>query len=401
MDPCRNSSNDRLAVWIELANEIIMSDDEYEKLTLEQQREYFINSEQLIMQRALATATPQERKAVEEGMKSLQDSIQSKVDDFRKKTDVKIAAASGSTAARRKIRQRSIIREIIKVKPKTLDCDYLQKEIQSVILTAKHFKIEPNKVTVAQKKEFAAIIANEAFQELMLLSDTETKKKKNSNRRTNRKKPAVKVKEVQPNHKVKNSVSRPMKKEVAIRNIFNESSKEIVAEHGRVTRWATKNVKELRKFSDKVGAETVFKYADLDEEELLLQRKFHYLPGVENLIAFPEAREKYTFKTERGCGLIAKIISDTEVHEGILYLGVDTKIIDSKANHNIYHKYFEKLTTINDIFSGSLLSDFSFVEEREEKWNPVGKFSLNLIDQNQLEILFDDENYKLLVYPVN
>lgn len=400
MGPASSSSGATNQDWTAFVREIMDNDQEVgDGVNLDQQLEKFRHSEDMLIQKVLPTATPEERKNIEDALKFLQDDGEAKLRKFKKETNEVISQTkSGSLATRKRLRQKHAIQIVKRVKLKTLDCEYLQKEIQSILLASRHFNVQPDEVTEAQKFEYAQLKAEAAFSQL--LEECNATKKKEHRKGSKKKKP-IEAKSIFCSPEIKKSVSKIVKSEASHQNIFNDAHKEMVTEHGRVRRWATKNLMELRAFQDKVEGQSIFRYAGLSDEELILQRTLHYLPGVENLIAYPEARQKYTFKTQKGYGLISRIIADDEVHEGILYLGVEAKVIDSKIQHKIYHRYFEKLVSIANVFSGISFEKLSPEEEREEDWHPVGKFSLNLIDQDLLEILYNCENYKLLVYPLS
>ena len=111
-------------------------------------------------------------------------------------------------------------------------------------------------------------------------------------------------------------------------------------EDARIVRWRTTDLAEIRKFEDKKRGNIVRGYEKLSDDEILVQRARHYLPGTEHLLKDPACRSIYAFPTNRGYGVVARLIHNKITVDGILYIGMS-------RTGMVFHKYFEKFDFSN------------------------------------------------------
>ncbi|WP_243018201.1 MULTISPECIES: DUF1609 domain-containing protein [Candidatus Cardinium] len=101
--------------------------------------------------------------------------------------------------------------------------------------------------------------------------------------------------------------------------------------HHRVLRWSGATSDQIKKFDyNKMGKK--IKYAELTEKDIMLQKAYHQLQGVE-LLLFVDDHEDYFFKTPKGKSAFATFEIDGVMHEGILEIGISDK-------REIYHMMF-------------------------------------------------------------
>lgn len=279
-----------------------------------------------------------------------------------------------------------------------LSCEFLQNEISLTLKTAVHLKLEMKEVTQEHKLQYREFLANQNLEKLIGKSKPKSKRKK--------KKGAAKIVE-KPTLSSTGSTTKvppePHKptESPGPKRLFDDETRDKISLLPRVSkRWATKSLSKLEAIQDIRKGEKVQSYKGLKKDDLLRERACHYLPGVEELIAHPEARQQYTFDIDkRTRGIVAKLIFPDKSFDGIVSLGLET-IVAEETQHIVFHRYFKTVQTLDTLFSKSIQEEEENGENGEE-WKPVGRFSPLLHKDGCLEFLFRGEEYKLVVFPVN
>lgn len=205
----------------------------------------------------------------------------------------------------------------------------------------------------------------------------------------------------------------PLKKKKTVKNIFTDILNESVAEHKRVTkRWHTKNPEDIRLLEDfeknlKTGAyEKIHRYSKLSDEEILKRRECHYLPGLTSLL-IKEERELYTFPTNRGVAMLAKLITPTRSEEGVVYFGVEkrklgnTEELINRIENWVYHAHFKKVKNSDQIFIDC--NERPSLEEPEENTVKLNEINIDSLGTSTiiaykngiLEVRFVNEEHYL------
>ena len=167
-------------------------------------------------------------------------------------------------------------------------------------------------------------------------------------------------------------------------------------EHSRIRRWQTTDPGTIRKFEDKKhSGERILRYENLSDDEILVQRARHYLPGTEHLLRDPAFRSIYTFPTERGYGVVARLSHNQTTVDGILNIGI------GKSDF-VFHKHFKEADFSNaprDPFQ-----DVGNLKEREDAGAKLWKsqdddFALDVSEKGVLEFTYP--GHTLQVHPFN
>lgn len=170
----------------------------------------------------------------------------------------------------------------------------------------------------------------------------------------------------------------------------------------RVSRWETKNFEEIRAFWDKQG--TVQQYRDLSDEEILKQRAYHLLTGLELVLSEEQDRKIYSFPTAQGLGVLCKMRTGEEGIPGVIYLGINENVI--------YHKHF--ITKLFDKIGEIFQDQEPEVQDQEPEVNPLQaaaeapmnewksttKNEFAVSDRGVLTINYPNDNYSIEIYPV-
>lgn len=163
----------------------------------------------------------------------------------------------------------------------------------------------------------------------------------------------------------------------------------------RIKRWEKDDPSIIRQFIDRnEQAQEIFRYQNLSDEEILEQRAKHYLPFTERLLTDKKISSIYTFPTDRGYGVICQLHYQKQPINGVLYFGVDQKII--------FHKYFEKMNFKES--KASIFSDKQSSTQREEKenvseWITKDKAKIDISETGVLEFTYS-ENHSIQVFPI-
>lgn len=164
----------------------------------------------------------------------------------------------------------------------------------------------------------------------------------------------------------------------------------------RVTRWLTKDTDQIRQFVDtSMEGDALKHYEHLSDEEILEQRARHYLPGTERLLMEPEFRNKYTFPTNRGYGMLAQLAFNQTKTNGILYIGIDNSLI-------VFHKYFEDVQFSTSTTNWLLDKEGSNPNEAvqfNESWHSDFKFDSHLSDKDVFTFTYSDD-HAISIYPL-
>lgn len=179
----------------------------------------------------------------------------------------------------------------------------------------------------------------------------------------------------------------PLPTHVEIALLFS-SQKPTLKLAARVTRWKTKDFNLIRIFTDR----GISAYLHKTHEELERLRSQHHLPGIERLLEDPRLRETYCFKTRTGFGMIADLIDEKKVIEGVVTVALDKSIV--------YHRYFQPFSSITEIRTLFNPAVEPFQNEQEAMWAPVGTAAE--ADANlELTLSFEDESYRLRIKAIN
>ncbi|WP_243516902.1 MULTISPECIES: DUF1609 domain-containing protein [unclassified Candidatus Cardinium] len=126
--------------------------------------------------------------------------------------------------------------------------------------------------------------------------------------------------------------------------------------HHRVLRWSGATSDQIKNFDyNKMGKK--IKYADFTEKDMMLQKAYHQLQGVE-LLLFVDDHADYFFKTSKGKSAFATFEIDGLMYEGILEIGISDKreIYHMMFNDKVKHR-LEQLFEITDPILETLLED--------------------------------------------
>lgn len=381
-----------------------------ECINISNQRKRTPVSDELQHQRmaALALLPPEERNNFLQVMSQLKEQQQA---EFNRRTQAVRSTLEtkcfGTDPRARRLRQgaKLMLKASIECVPKTTSfttCEEIQKELIFILNAAEHFGILPSEVNHTKKDEYKEFCANQAAQELLEMFKDKKKTNKKRKPRVIKQIQAEKSEKQSSNlRESKTSKDSSRKNEEEIVNTSIPTKTETISEHFRVTsRWRSKNLDELRQLVDKVNGELVTRYLHLKDEDLLLQRAYHYLPGIEKLLIDPISRRKYTFKTERGFGMIAKLFNQAVSYDGIIYFGVDTRETDKNIQHIVYHKYFTTIDNLNQIFSDSTERLQEESDDNPEEWHSVGTSSITQQKNGLLDVRFKKETHRLSIYPI-
>lgn len=350
---------------------------------------------------ALRSLPEEERLRFFEAMNCITKAGEKSVVDQQNILSSKIRAAKASGVHSRTVVKRvdMLRKAAVNSSPHiTIDCEALQKQIMFVLTVAEHFGIHPSEVDQAKEFEYKDACARLAEKELLESLSKGGKKSKKSKKK---KKPLALTqspKLTKESSSVSEGESPAYKVLRKVTDILKASENETVEELPRVTqRWRSKNLHELRNLVDVVNGNFVKRYLKMNAEELLLQRSFHYLPGVESLLAAPEARKKYTFLTSRGCGILAKLFKEDAAYDGIIYFGIETNVDGDKIHRKVYHKYFERIASMDQIFK-----DFqeNLPSEDVVSAEPCLQTIMTIKENGILDVKFEQEEYRLEIYPI-
>jgi hypothetical protein len=162
-------------------------------------------------------------------------------------------------------------------------------------------------------------------------------------------------------------------------------------EHPRIKRWKKNDPASIRKFEDTDQSGKVYRYRDLNDEQIFEQRIRHYLPGTEQILSHDAYRDIYAFPTDRGYGLVAQLAYNQERHNGVLYFGVD------KKSHYVFHKYFKDVIfkkSENSLFIDQETCDVE--ESEEQEWMTEKDFRLDISEEGVLKFSYTDHNIRIL-----
>jgi len=393
-----------------------------------------IESERL---RALASLPPEEQKSFLAAMEFLITNQERRCRPLEKRLTERVKVAemrandphSRIRAQHARLIKQKVDKALNSLPSSTLSCSDLQKEISFILQTAHHFSIKPFEVTDQHKANYqkhqvkaaqakAEAEAQAAFDELL---EEESKSKANREARSNRNgkkrgNHSNRNRTRQPNNTAKlekakshssaqmnntgKAISNCQKAPKETSSLF-EPNDAVLSEHHRVTkRWRSNSYDDLKRLTDFVDGVPVHRYEHMDEQELMFQRACHYLPGIETILAAPKARARYTFETPKGFGILAKLVMNDTSYEGIVYLGVERTLGTPKDHLKIYHKCFKQLSGVDSLFRSNGSSSHQ-IDELEDGWEPVGKYSLTVEKDARLNLLFENEGHRLTVYPVS
>ncbi len=170
-----------------------------------------------------------------------------------------------------------------------------------------------------------------------------------------------------------------------------------VFQEARIERWKIKELGKIRFFQDKdQEGNFIFRYKDLDDEAILEQRARHFLPGTERLLRDPY-RSIYTFSTNRGYGAIGQLTHHHQLHDGVLYFGID-------KTHKIFHKYFEnanfKQLSPNVFEDRAQVFDSEDKIERDPQWQVQSDFRVEVSDKGVVSFFYSDD-HQITLFPLN
>lgn len=283
----------------------------------------------------------------------------------------------------------------------------LHEQLIITINAAEYFNIPPVDVDQEKREEYQKICAEKDAQELSEWVKEEAKKEVRRKQKSRKKKQASNSnRQVHKTDKQSEPSPRTQTKGKKVVEFTQKESsislvEDTISQHRRVIRWHSKNLNELRNFEDRVNGNLEKRYARMQDEELELQRAFHHLPGTEEILINPEYRRRFTFITARGFGMVVKLFRKKVTFEGILYMGVVTKVTSDKVHYFVYHKYFQVMESLEQVFVDSTIE----VQEEESpigegEWRPVGKYSITPQKDGTLKALFNGESHRLLIYPI-
>lgn len=240
------------------------------------------------------------------------------------------------------------------------------------------------------------IVNSERYKEATYITKkAKSKKSKRKQQFVPAKQKNEKEKEVPPDTVSISSATRASSetvKETFFSNLFEKAAG--WRERARVKRWQTLEPRLIAEFGDKNNRnETIFRYENLSPEQLMEKRARHYLPETEKLLIAPY-KEIYSFKTDRGYGMVAEFTYNGEKHAGILYIGCD-------SNKCIFHRYFEGINFENS-------SSDLFAETYEEAHKETKAKSMLISDDAKVQIKEKNgvitfkypENYKIKIFPL-
>ncbi|NGX42661.1 MAG: hypothetical protein K940chlam7_00942 [Chlamydiae bacterium] len=177
-----------------------------------------------------------------------------------------------------------------------------------------------------------------------------------------------------------------------------------MAELSRVTqRWKTTDPEKTRHFEDKNAAgDVVCRYKKHSDQEITQQRAQHYLPGTERILADPKDRRIYSFPTDRGAGMFAKLMLVDGPKFGILYFGIGEGEV-------IFHKYFEEFAAgqiqnkniFDDQTEDSVVHNETLSKEEEgEEWECTVPYNIDASPKGVLTISYHKEAHAIEIFPI-
>ncbi len=169
----------------------------------------------------------------------------------------------------------------------------------------------------------------------------------------------------------------------------------------RVRRWRIEDPEQIRYFTDKSKkGETIMRYRLLSPAQILFQRAMHYLPGTERVWKSLTHREIYTFPTDRGAGMVARLSYNQKVKNGILYFGGNEK-------YDIFHRYFEEMTFTdrkNNVFLDSAIElmeeKLDLEQDFLQEWEGMEEFHVSMLENGALTFTYSD-HHSVTIYPLN
>jgi hypothetical protein len=232
-----------------------------------------------------------------------------------------------------------------------------------------------------------------------------TASNKTKNKATNHKKKTVAQKKISLPDKQRTVISTSENSSASLEARLSKFALPILHnicfEHPRVKRWRTEDPQAIRQFEDKdSNNNTIYRYLNLNDQQISEQRFRHFLPGTERLLKDPIYREIYAFRTDRGFGFIAQLSYHEKHHNGILYFGVN-------KSHYVFHKYFEDVTfkfcEKKDLLRDKEVVDFKKnekeeKEEKEEKWESENLFLFDISQDGVLKFKYSE--HTLLIHPI-
>lgn len=275
------------------------------------------------------------------------------------------------------------------------------ENINRKVSLAEELKCHPIHLTeedIAQK-------ADQIMQELIQEEEKEAKKRSRSSRRKklkSAKKQSIVEKTSSPNKKTEKAVKAVAQLTLSLDAKLSKFALKLMEdsfkcpEHSRITRWKTKDLRQIRHFVDcNPNGQKILHYQDFTDAEIIEQRMKHFLPGTERLLKDSTYRNIYTFPTDRGVGLVAQLVFNHLPRNGILYLGVDD-------NSFVFHKYFEDVD-FQDSQKNVFQDAVQVLNENEEtdkqgNWITQHDFRLDISKTGILEFTYTD--YTLHVYPI-
>ncbi len=164
----------------------------------------------------------------------------------------------------------------------------------------------------------------------------------------------------------------------------------------RVKRWRTNNVVKIQKFRDRQGDRVIQRYAShyFTEDKLIKTRMYHLAGlGLEKIISNDEDRAIYSFDTSTGVGVLAQIVIDRVVKNGIIYFGINKEQV-------IYHRFFEKLKQGDKAEQLIQRTDIQPSELEEEEETPTLDVSFKVRENGIIELNYSGVNFALFVHPL-
>lgn len=368
---------------------------------------------------ALASLSPEERASFFNVMNFMKNESQLKCKSLENLLDKKISSAEVSAKqpeTRKDVQHAKLITTMAKrsanaLPSHKLNCADLQKEISLILKVANHYSLKPINVTEELKMEYRTEKANEAAEELLKEEATKSQTNRAPVIRGNKSKNARNTKS--KGEQALNSINKrevkniqnkqdPVAINLKVQKICNlfDMKGNTVEELSRVTqRWRSKNLNDLKKLTDYQNGFPVHSYQEMSAEELTLQRARHFLPGIETILAAPDARAKYAFATNKGYGMLTMLVIKNKTYEGVIYFGLETQIVKGNEHLKIYHKYFEQVSGFDEVFS-DIIDSPEDLNELSEGWESVGPYSITCRKDGKLDVCFQNEEHKLVIYPL-
>lgn len=183
---------------------------------------------------------------------------------------------------------------------------------------------------------------------------------------------------------------------------IRDSPAPFLKEHARLKRWSTADREAIRKFTDYPQGEKVQYYANLDDDDIDIQRMRHYLPGIENLLG-PGNKNKYFVETKDGGGYkmaawLLKSDKEDDVEFGEVFLCVNSK------TKTVFHKMFTPWSANGDASQSFFKSpELPKMKEGEEEGllEPAGNCSWDYLEKGIIQFKFSNAFHKLWIVALN